>query len=439
MSRKKGTVLAVVIAAAAAILAMTLYQNNGAKAPDTSGTASLPPQQGGGMGTNGTGGGGQVAKTPLSALSSPSAVPFMEKWVVQYNSEKNLGSVNVNYSDRADDASIPLLYPNLTSFLANHSADLAIASRPVAEKGNFTYAGSVFLPVSPQAVVVVYNIPALPDVPSGLRFDPDALYSVLSGNATYWDDPAIKSLNPGTNLPHQKIVVVHEGPAGSASDMLARYLASAPSNNNNGTIAWPKSSLVADSANSLSAMVRQTPYSIGYVDFAFATQTRMTYASLQNSDGQYLMPSADSIGAAVRNGTTVDPALVVNNNNNGTGPENPALAIPPTISVGQLGNGSYPVVGFYYAAFPERAVGNNGTMMNETALADGGSKDAAVIDLMRWIAGTEGQRVLQDMQYPSVYEQSKDLKAFADRVLGTRAGLLATKEPALNGSSIPGT
>jgi hypothetical protein len=78
-------------------------------------------------------------------------------------------------------------------------------------------------------------------------------------------------------------------------------------------------------------------------------------------------------------------------------------------------------------------------MVNETALADGGSKDAAVIDLMRWIAGTEGQRVLQDMQYPSVYEQSKDLKAFADRVLGTRAGLLATKEPALNGSSIPGT
>jgi phosphate transport system substrate-binding protein len=252
---------------------------------------------------------------------------------------------------------------------------------------------------------------------------------VLSGNATYWDDPGVKSLNPGTSLPHQKIVVVHEGPAGSASDMLEKYLSSV----SNGTIAWPKSSLVADSASSLSAMVRQTPYSIGYVEFAFAAQTRMTYASLQNSDGQYFMPSADSIGAAVRNGTTVDPALV-----NGTGPGNAPLAVtPPTVSVGQLGNGSYPVVGFYYAAFSERAIING---VNETALAGGGggSKDAAVIDLVRWIAGSEGQQVLQDTQYPSVYEQSKDLEAFADRVLGTRTGLLAKEQQALNGSNTSG-
>ncbi|MEO9362764.1 MAG: substrate-binding domain-containing protein [Nitrososphaera sp.] len=429
MSRKKGAALAVVIAAAAAIIAMALYQNNVARIPDTNRTAPLPPPGGG---TNGTGGAGpQVSKTPVSVLSSPSAMPFMEKWVAQYNSEKNLGSVNVNYSDRADDASIPILYPNFTAFLADHSADIAIAGRPVAEKGNFTYAGSVFLPVSPQAVAVVYNVPGLPDVPSGLKFDPATLYSVLSGNATYWDDPGIKSLNPGTSLPHQQIVVVHEGPAGSASDMLERYLASV--SNSNGTIAWPKSSLVADSANRLSAMVRQTPYSIGYIDFAFAVQTRMTYASLQNSDGQYFMPSADSIGSAVRNGTKVDPALI-----NGTGSGNPSLATPPTISVGQLGNGSYPVVGFYYAAFSDRAI-NNST--NETALAgsssSSSSKDAAVIDLVRWIAGSEGQRILQDMQYPSVYVQNKDLGAFADRVLGTKAGLLA-KEQALNGSSISG-
>ncbi|AIC16717.1 substrate-binding domain-containing protein [Nitrososphaera viennensis] len=419
MNRKKGAALAVGIAAAVAIsvvLAVAFLYQDGARIPgsgNNNGTAPLPPDGG----TNGTtaGGGGPAGKTPVNAMSSPSAMPFMEKWVNQYNSERNPGNVKVNYSDRADDASIPLLYPNVSAFLADYSADVAVASRPVAARGNFTYAGSVFLPVSPQAVAVVYNIPALPDVPSGLRLDPPTLYAVLSGNITHWDDPAIKSLNPDTSLPHEQIVVVHEGPTGSASDMLARYLASA----SNGTVTWPESSLVADSANSLSAMVRQTPYSIGYVDFAFAVQTRMTYASLQNSDGEYLLPSADSIGAAVRNGTVVDPALV-----NGTGPGNPALAGPPTVSVGQLGNGSYPVVGFYYAAFPDhRAAAGPGT--NETAL---GGKDAAVIDFVRWIAGSEGQRILNDMQYPSVYEQNKDLEAFADRVLGTRTGSLANVE-----------
>lgn len=407
MSKKKSAALAVIIAVAtaASVIAAVSYfyqSNNNTLVRDrgnNSGAAPILPS-----GVNGTGEKESTQKIPVSVLSSPSALPFVERWAAQYNSEKNLGNVNVNYSDHADDSSIPVLYPNISSFLADHSADLVITSRPIATKGNFTYTGSLFLPVSPQAVSVVYNIPSLPDVPSGLRLDPVVLYKVLSGNIRYWDDATIKSLNPDISLPHKQIVVIHEGPAGSASDMLGRYLSSV----SNGTLVWPKSSLVADSANNLSAMVRQTPYSIGYVDFAFATQTRMTYASLKNSDGQYLMPSADSISAALRNGTIVNPALII-----GTGPRNSALVSPPTISIGQLGNGSYPVVGFYYATFADRAIGL-GT--NETAMH---GKDAAVMDFVRWIAGREGQQVIKDMQYPSVYAESKELAAFAEKVLGT--------------------
>lgn len=407
MSKKKSAALAVIIAVAtaASVIAAVSYfyqSNNNTLVRDrgnNSGAAPILPS-----GVNGTGEKESTQKIPVSVLSSPSALPFVERWAAQYNSEKNLGNVNVNYSDHADDSSIPVLYPNISSFLADHSADIVITSRPIATKGNFTYTGSLFLPVSPQAVSVVYNIPSLPDVPSGLRLDPVVLYKVLSGNIRYWDDATIKSLNPDISLPHKQIVVIHEGPAGSASDMLGRYLSSV----SNGTLVWPKSSLVADSANNLSAMVRQTPYSIGYVDFAFATQTRMTYASLKNSDGQYLMPSADSISAALRNGTIVNPALII-----GTGPRNSALVSPPTISIGQLGNGSYPVVGFYYATFADRAIGL-GT--NETAMH---GKDAAVMDFVRWIAGREGQQVIKDMQYPSVYAESKELAAFAEKVLGT--------------------
>jgi phosphate transport system substrate-binding protein len=407
MSKKKSAALAVIIAVAtaASVIAAVSYfyqSNNNTLVRDrgnNSGAAPILPS-----GVNGTGERGSTQKIPVSVLSSPSALPFVERWAAQYNSERNLGNVNVNYSDHADDSSIPVLYPNISSFLADHSADLVITSRPIATKGNFTYTGSLFLPVSPQAVSVVYNIPSLPDVPSGLRLDPVVLYKVLNGSVRYWDDATIKSLNPDISLPHKQIVVVHEGPAGSASDMLGRYLSSV----SNGTLVWPKSSLVADSANNLSAMVRQTPYSIGYVDFAFATQTRMTYASLRNSDGQYLMPSADSISAALRNGTIVNPALIT-----GTGPRNSALVSPPTISIGQLGNGSYPLVGFYYATFADRVIGS-GT--NETAMH---GKDAAVMDFVRWIAGREGQQVIKDMQYPSVYAESKELAAFAEKVLGT--------------------
>ncbi|HVX02405.1 MAG TPA: substrate-binding domain-containing protein, partial [Nitrososphaera sp.] len=339
----------------------------------------------------------------------------------------------VSYSDRADDAKIPLLYPNISAFLADHSADIAIVGRPVdttnGGSSNFTYAGSVFLPVGPQAVAVVYNIPAIPDVPSGLKLDRPTLNAVLSGNATYWDDPRVKSLNPDMSLPHEKIVVVHEGTAGSSSDMLARYLAPAMSNNNNSTtiITWPKSSLVADSASSLSAMVRQTPYSIGYVDFAFAVQTRMTYASLQNSDGEYILPSVDSVGAAVRNGTVVAVNSTAPAQKNDMNPENPSpVATPPAISIGQLGNGSYPLVSFYYAAFSDRAAG---LKANETGGASSNDKNAAAVDFIRWIVGKEGQQILQDMQYPPIYRQNKDLEAFADKVLGEKASAPVAKAP----------
>lgn len=434
MSEKKKGIMIIAAAAVAAAsiiiivalaVALPFYQNNddnSNKNPETPGhndTAPAQPPPGGANGTTTTTsepqGGAPVKKATVNVLSSPSALPFVEKWVAEYNSEENLGNVQVSYSDRVDDAKMPLLYSNFSAFLADHSADLAIAGRPVAaiKEGDFTYAGSAFLPVAPQAVAVVYNIPAIPDVASGLRLDPPTLYAVLSGNATYWDDPRIKSLNPGTRLPHEQIVVVHEGAEGSASDMLGRYLA--PVSNGTG-IAWPESSRAADSTNSLSATVRQMPYSIGYVDFAFAIQTRMTFASLQNSDGKYILPSSDSIGAAVRNGTAGMAAADTAPIDDGTSPENraPADAVPPVVSIGQLGNGSYPVVGFYYAAFPDSAVG-----ANETAGA-GGSKDAATVDFVRWIVGSEGQQVLKDLQYPSVYEQNKRLEAFADRALGGR-------------------
>lgn len=326
-------------------------------------------------------GNGTTTKTPLSVLSSPATFPFIERWAAQYNNGRNLGTVQPFYSADADDANIPVLYSNVSSFLTDHSADLAVSGRAVQPSGNFTYAGSVFLPVSPQAIVIVYNVPGFPDLPSGLKLDAPTLYAVLSGNATHWNDPRIQELNPDVNLPDQPIVVVHERKSGSAIGLLEQYL--------NSTIAWPESSQAADSPDTLSAAVRQTPFSIGYVDFSNAVQTRMTYAALQNSDGEYIMPSSDSIGRAVQNGTIIHE------------PEDSEMTLPPTVSVGQLGNGSYPVVGFYYVA------------LSDASGAQSPEKAAASLDFARWISGASGQQMLADVQYPSVYDWNEDLAPLA--------------------------
>ncbi|MEM3160917.1 MAG: substrate-binding domain-containing protein [Nitrososphaera sp.] len=368
MTGRKAAALVVIVVAAVAVSTyfMLFYASGGMPPGPPNGNGTGPP------------------KTPLSVLSSPATFPFVEKWAAQYNNGDNLGKVEPVYSPDADDTNIPLLYSNVSSFLAGYSADLAIAGRPVQPSGNFTYEDSVFLPVSPQAIAVVYNVPGFPDVPSGIKLDAPTLYAILSGNATRWNDPRITALNPDLGLPDQPIAVVHERKAGSATELVERYL--------NATVAWPESSQAAESPDALSATVRQTPYSIGYVDFSNAVQTRMTFAALQNSDGEYVMPSADSIARAVQNGTVVHEPAVVD------GKE--TVAMPPTTSVGQLGNGSYPVVGFYYAALSDAP----------------GAHKAASFDFARWIASPAGQQMLADVQYPSIYDQNEELKVMAEEL-----------------------
>lgn len=195
MTRRKAAALAIVAAAAISISVVVLYA---ALAPDV-----RPP------GGNGPGTPPPPQKASLSVLLSPATFPFAERWASQYNNGNNMGTVQLVYSSDADDANIPVLYSNVSQFLSDHSADLAIAGRPV-QGGEFTYEGSVFLPVSPQAITIVYNVPGFPDVPSGMKFDATTLHAVLSGNATHWNDPRIMELNPDLNLPSEPMAVVHE-------------------------------------------------------------------------------------------------------------------------------------------------------------------------------------------------------------------------------------
>lgn len=373
--RKKAAIVVPVAVAAAAIAVFALW-------PSLMPGDGINPPPPGGNATNGD-------KTSISVLSSPSAFPFVDKWVAQYNSGQNLGSARPDYSSAADGTS---QYQNVTGFLADNAADLAITGTTPPDWGNQT----VLMPVSPQAIAVVYNVPGLPDVPSGLKLDQPTLAAMLSGNVTQWDDPRIKDKNPDTTLPSEKIVVVREARPGSASELVVRYVGNETT--------WPADSIVVDSPADLSAAVRQTPYSVGYIDFSYAIQTRMTYAALANSDGEYVLPSIDSIGRAVQNGTVVQ--------GNSTD-----LSMPPSTTIGQLGAGSYPIVSFYYVVLDDKETAP-GTPEH--------AKAAAALDFANWAAGPGGQQILIDMQYPWIYSQNAALAGYATTLEGRYNATIAT-------------
>jgi len=137
--------------------------------------------------------------------------------------------------------------------------------------------------------------------------------------------------------------------------------------------------------------VRKTPYSIGYVDFSYAIQTKMTFSAIANPHGEFLLPSIDSIGQAANTSMQVQNLSRTNQSN---------AIFPPTINSSRLGNNSYPIVGLYYAA-----VADNG--------ANIGSRNAT-LDFLRWIiSDSGGQKTLSEVQYPPIYPDNKLLLRYA--------------------------
>lgn len=304
-------------------------------------------------------------KTIINVISTKSAFPFVQRWAAQYDNDQSAATVQVSYLEDAD---------------LRENSNLAIV-------GGISARNNSYIPLSAQAVAIVYNLPSFPDISSGLKLDANLLSRIFNGSITEWDDAAVKNLNPDLNLPHNRIVVFHEDTdSRSSTTLLKRYLSF-------DAIRWSNGSIVASGPDELAAMVRKTPYSIGYVDFSYAIQTKMTFAAIANPHGEYVVPSIDSIGQAANTSMQIQNSSIINQTS----------AIPPMINSSRLGNSSYPIVGLYYAALADHA--------------SVGSRNAT-LDFVRWIISESGgQQTLSEVQYPPIYRDNEPLAAYAGTII----------------------
>ena len=112
-----------------------------------------------------------IMPTTIDIVSTTSAFPFVQRWAAQYENQQSASSGNVNVDYLADRELI------VADGVGGRS-DLAIVGVP--EETNNT----LDVPVSAQAVAIVYNIPSFPDIPSGLRLNSTMLFLILNGNIT---------------------------------------------------------------------------------------------------------------------------------------------------------------------------------------------------------------------------------------------------------------
>jgi phosphate transport system substrate-binding protein len=281
--------VAVSLAAALAIAACGSSSSSSSSASAAGG--------GGSTGTSASGGSAAVSGGTLNGAGSTLAQPIYQQWGSNLKSK----GLTVNFNGVGSGAGIADLQTATVDFAGS---DPALAAED--KKG---MKGPVLqFPVAFGAITVSYN---LPGVKSGLKLDGPTLAAIFSGKIKTWNDPAIKMLNSGVNLPSTAITVVHRSDSSGTTAGFTTYLSdvSPTWKSTIGTdkdVKWPVGTGAAKNSG-VAAAVKQTQGAVGYVEQAYALENGFTYAAIKNGSA-YVLPTIENTSAAA-NGIQVPADL----------------------------------------------------------------------------------------------------------------------------------
>lgn len=214
--------------------------------------------------------------------------PIYSKWAGEYN--KVTGN-KVNYQSIGSSGGIKQITAKTVDFGAS---DMPLKPEELAAKGLMQF------PTVIGGVVPVVN---LPGITSGqIKLTGDLLAKIYLGKITKWNDKALTELNPGVNLPDQDIGVIRRADGSGTTFIFTNYLAKVSEDwkkdvGEGSAVKWPVG-LGGKGNEGVSAFVSRLPGSIGYVEYAYAKQNKLTYVNMQNADGKFVQPSDTAFKAS---------------------------------------------------------------------------------------------------------------------------------------------
>ena len=214
--------------------------------------------------------------------------PIYAKWADAYKQKTGVG---LNYQSIGSGGGIAQIKAKTVDFGAS---DMPL------KPDDLQQAGLMQFPAIIGGVVPVVNLEGI--APGQLKFTGTVLADIFLGKIKNWNDKAIADLNPGLKLPADPITVVRRSDGSGTTFIWVNYLSKVSPEwkekvGEGTSVAWPAG--VGGKGNEgVASYVQRVKGSIGYVEYAYALQNKMTHAQVQNRDGNFVNPSSETFKAA---------------------------------------------------------------------------------------------------------------------------------------------
>jgi phosphate transport system substrate-binding protein len=281
----------------------------------------------------------------LTGAGATFPYPIYSRWFSEYAASHP--GVQINYQSIGSGGGIRQVTTKIVEFGAS---DMPMTDQALADSKVRLF----HIPTVLGAVVPVYNIPG---VTKDLNFSPDVIADIYLGHITNWNDPRIAKDNPGTSFPDHQILPVYRAEGSGTNFIFTDFLSKVSPDflskvGRGSSVRWPLG--IGQKGNEgVAGMIRNSPYSFGYVELIYAVSNNMTYGQVKNAAGKFVKASTDSVTAAAAGAIKSMPADY-------------------RVSITNApGVGSYPISSFTYLLIPVQSADPN--------------KGKVLVDFLHWM------------------------------------------------------
>jgi len=228
------------------------------------------------------------ATAAVTGAGSTFVYPVLSKWAADF---KKNGGDEINYQSIGSGGGIAQIKAG--------TVDFGATDKPLTAE-ELQAAGLAQFPVVIGGIVPVINIPGAH--PGQVKMSGAVLAAIYAGEIKTWNDPRISKINPGLHFPAKDITPVHRADDSGTTFNFTHYLSQVSPGwkakfGEGKTVAW-NGGIGGKGNEGVAGYVKQIPYSIGYVEYAYVKQNNLAYTLMQNSAGKFVAPNANTFGAA---------------------------------------------------------------------------------------------------------------------------------------------